>query len=239
MTEPKTLEELINTEDLGWSVVQEWMAEAKNSVEVLPATKEDKEQTLLETQVTTKSILGSIIYESGGLLIDSGWIRILGSGCDRLPRSVSKWNMQVQGANVQLPYHLVADDITGGFFASDAGGLGNPGKMFYFAPDTLQWEDLDTTYPEFIYWCMTADLESFYEGLRWQGWQAEVSELPGDQAMLYLPLLFTKPVVKAQQKLERERKPVPLVELYEMYVQEFAKQIANMKDGQIIKLQVE
>lgn len=240
MIELKTLEQLIDTKDPAWPTIQEWIGEATNKVEVLPASQSAKEATLLDMQVTTKSILGGIIYETGGLLIDSGWIRLLGSGCERLPRSVSEWNKQVLKENLyEMPFHLMADDITGGFFAYDAGGLGHRGSMFYFAPDTLQWEDLDTTYPKFVYWCMTANLDTFYEGMRWDGWQAEVSELPGDRAMLYLPFLFTRPALGRDEKKDRDKKPVPLIELYEIYVEEFAPQLANIPDGQIVELQAE
>src|SRR5262245_55149646 len=42
-----------------------------------------------------------------------------------------------------LPYLVVAHDAIGGVFAVNGGGLnGRPGNVFYFAPDSLAWEDL-------------------------------------------------------------------------------------------------
>lgn len=68
----KTLEQLINIEDSGWILVQEWMTQATNHIEVLPKNKLRAEQELLSIQVTTRSPMGSIIYETGGILIDHG-----------------------------------------------------------------------------------------------------------------------------------------------------------------------
>ena len=65
----KTLEELVDKEAPFFNVMNEWVAESKNHVEVLPPSS-DCAQVLLDVQVTTHSILGSLIY----LLIDHGWI---------------------------------------------------------------------------------------------------------------------------------------------------------------------
>ena len=71
----RTLEELINKEEPGWDLVQEWMQEATNPYEVLPRDAKRAETELLNAQVTTRSPMGAIIYETGGILIDGGWIR--------------------------------------------------------------------------------------------------------------------------------------------------------------------
>ena len=75
----RTLEELINKEEPGWDLVQEWLQEAINSYEVLPRDAKRAETELLNAQITTRSPMGAIIYETGGILIDGGWIRLLGS----------------------------------------------------------------------------------------------------------------------------------------------------------------
>lgn len=235
----RQLDELIDAQDPAWVEVEKWIADAKNSVEVLPATKADKDSNLFNLQVTTKSTLGAIVHETGGLLIDSGWIRILGAGSgEKQPRSITSWNREVHDTSIsEMPFHLVADDIVGGFFACDAGALGNKGGIFYFAPDTLQWENLEVRYPDFINWCMNSDLDSFYEGLRWDGWQDEVSALSGDQGMLFIPFPFAKNSSEAAREIEH--KPVPMIELYDMYVKDFAVQLAKMADGEIFEIKTE
>jgi len=141
----RALEELINTEDPGWPLVQEWIADAAVSVEILPKDPEKSAKALLETQVTTRSPMGAIVYESGGLLIDHGWVRVLGSGHAKLPRSLPEWNAHARKElNEEDPgYLFIGDDVLGGFFAHDGGGLGEgKGEVFYYAPDTVVWENL-------------------------------------------------------------------------------------------------
>ena len=157
--EPRTLGQLINTEEPGWRLVHEWLSAAAVPVEILPAALATREQALLETQVTTRSPMGAIVYECAGIMVDHGWLRILGAGGHpRLQRSSPGWN---QGRS--HGYYLVADDVMGGFFAINGGGLGSdPGKMYYFAPDRLEWEARDT-YSDFIRWCVTDKLALHYE----------------------------------------------------------------------------
>ena len=50
----RTLEELINKEEPGWDLVQEWLQEAVNSYEVLPRDAKRAETELLNAQITTR-----------------------------------------------------------------------------------------------------------------------------------------------------------------------------------------
>ena len=217
MQEIRQLNELLDKTDPAWRLVQEWIAEARNPVEVLPPRDPDRAEALIATQVTTHSTMGAIVYETGGLLIDSGWLRILGSGHPRLPRSLPGWNL---GRSIMTPgdypeFLLIADDAVGGFYAVNGGGLGlAKGNVFYFAPDSQEWEDLGRGYTEFIQWCLTGDLESYYEGFRWPGWEAEVASLAGDRAYsIYPPLWAAGPSIA-----DRSRRPVPVAELYGLYL---------------------
>jgi hypothetical protein len=70
---------------------------------VLPADPKKGEQALLAIQVTTRSPMGAIAYGSGGLLVDHGWIRVLGGGHARLPRDIGSWNFP---KNVDQPQRL-------------------------------------------------------------------------------------------------------------------------------------
>jgi len=74
----RQVEELINKTDPGWIFVDEWIKSAKNKVEILSVDTTKAKDALYKTQVTTRSPMGAIIYMTGGLLIDDGWIRILG-----------------------------------------------------------------------------------------------------------------------------------------------------------------
>jgi len=83
----RSLQELIDRKDPAWPLVQAWVAEATNSVEILPPPDGGtRERALLAAQVATHSPMGAIIYESSGVLVDDGWSRLLGAGRPRLPR---------------------------------------------------------------------------------------------------------------------------------------------------------
>ena len=69
------------------------------------------------------SPLGAVVFYTGGILIDNGWIRILGSGHPRLNRSLPQWNFScgLPKSEAPPPWLLVADDVLGGFFALNGG----------------------------------------------------------------------------------------------------------------------
>ena len=161
--------------------------------------------------------MGAVIYETGGILVDHGWLRILGSGHPRLNRSLPSWNLgrSVPRSGQHPPFLLVADDVVGGFFAIDGGGLGlEPGKVCYFAPGSLAWESTHQGYSEFVNWCLQGDLAMYYEDVRWDGWQKEVQTVRGDQALMMLPFLWCAGPPIA----ERSRRPINIVEIYGLSV---------------------
>jgi hypothetical protein len=64
-------------------------------------------------------------------------------------------------------------------------------------------------YSDFLWWALTGDLESYYATSRWPGWQSEVAELNGGQAIMVYPFLWAEGATIN----ERSRKPVPIEEL--------------------------
>ncbi len=212
----RPIEELINKENPGWEVVKKWIQEAENEIEILEKDSKQADLALYRTQVTTRSPMGAIIYETGGILIDHGWIRILGSGSDKLKRNLPEWNKgkSFETYGQAMPFLLIADDAIGGFFALNGGGFGDQdfGKIYYLSPESLEWEPLDIGYSEFIYWTFTGDIDDFYKGLRWKKWKKEVEQMGVDQAMNFYPFLWSK-----YEDLEKlSRKPVPIEESWTM-----------------------
>ncbi|WP_315359591.1 DUF2625 family protein [Neisseria bacilliformis] len=195
-------------------MIQEWLNEARNKVEVLPHSLSAAESELLKTQVSTRSMMGAVVYESGGLLIDGGWPRILGSGSGKLPRGLGSWNLgrtQPEPA-APAPYYLVADDAAGGFFALNGGGLaGGLGNVCYLPPDTLQWEDCNLGYTGWLNWAFNGDLQQFYSNLRWQGWREEVAALGGDSVYGFFPFLWSK---EGSDINQTSRRVIPVAEHY-------------------------
>lgn len=191
----RTLQELINNDEPGWSIVNEWIGLAKNKVEILPCNRKKAEEALVRTQVTTRSLMGAIVYETGGLLIDNGWIRILGGGGERMKRSLPEWN---KGKTFNEygeipPYLLIADDAIGGFYALNGGFLGKDGgNIYYFAPDSLEWEPLNIGYSQFLLFCFETDLDQFYQNFRWNEWENDVKNLHPDYSYSFFPFLWAK-----------------------------------------------
>ncbi|MCA9610653.1 MAG: DUF2625 family protein [Myxococcales bacterium] len=204
------LEELVDRSEPGIALVREWMTTAKRPVELLPCVPEDGQRTLLDLQVTTRSPMGALAYETGGLLVDDGWVRVLGAGCARLPRTITRWN-GIGGPHRLPGAILVGDDALGGFFAIDGGRFGGAhGGVFYGAPDTLEWEALDMSYSAWLGWLFEGDLDGFYGEDRWPRWRDEVRSLGGDRAFLVYPFLFCEGPPTA----ERSRGDVPIEELW-------------------------
>ena len=108
---------------------------------------------------------------------------------------------------------LVADDVIGGFFAINGGAFeGERGNVFYRAPDTLEWEDLERGFTDFVDWAFTGDLELFYSDARCRSWRADVRDMSGDQAFsIWPPLAVAGPTID-----DRSRKVVPVEESWEL-----------------------
>lgn len=182
-----------------WLDVEGWLRAGMLPLEILPADLDRRDAVLKDVGVSLGSALGSIIHETGGLLVDYGWIRILGSGHVRLPRT----------ARVEPPLVHVADDAVGGFFAL----LPPEGSVGYLAPDTLEWEDLEMKYSAWLRWCLTDQVATFYQDYRAPDWQDRVRTLGPDQGFMIYPFPWAK---EGGPIPERSWKPVPVSELYGM-----------------------
>jgi hypothetical protein len=210
----RPIEALINSKDPAWPLVTEWIGTAKNKVEVLAKDASKADSALYWAQVSTKSTMGAIIYETGGILVDNGWIRLLGSGSERMKRSLPDWNKgkSFNEYGQAPPFLLVADDAIGGFFALNGGYFGEKdlGMIYYFSPDNLQWEPLEMGYSDFVFWAFTGNLEKFYKGLRWKKWKEEVEKMGADKAVNFYPFLWTK----YDDLEDLSRRPVPVEEIW-------------------------
>jgi hypothetical protein len=182
----RTLEELLAPES-AMSQVHEWLASAKNQYSLL-APSEHRGQVLVQTQVTTRSTMGALAYETGGVLVDHGWLRLLGSGHRLLSRTLPGWN-----ADKVDRCYLVADDVAGGFYAVNGGAFGaDIGKVYYWAPDALEWEPMELGYSEFFRWSLIGDFETFYAHSRWKLWKQDLASISADQCVSFWPPLWTK-----------------------------------------------
>lgn len=226
----RELAELIDQKRSGWHSVKQWLQEAINSYEVLPCNLAQARADLHQLQITTFSPLGAILYETGGILIDNGWLRILGSGHTRLSRTLASWT-HLLNAELTFQALLIADDASGGFFALNGGGLGKDlGGIYYLAPDTLEWESLDTNYSGFLHWALCGDLDLFYKNVRWTGWREETASMNCDLVYSFYPFLWTEQQLSIEN---RSRVTVP-VEKHWALCLDLQHQLTDMQSDDLL-----
>lgn len=173
--------------------------------------------SLLRLQVRSDSTMGCVVLNTGAILADHGWFRILGSGhVPDLPGIADINGLgdpEVRNGN---PGHLVVGfDVLGGQFAIDNGALGiTPGHVCYFAPDSLEWESLGGGYPAFVEAALTGALSEAFSPLRWEGWQADIADLPLHMSIASYPPPFSR---EGQDLSQTAKNPVPTTELLEFY----------------------
>jgi hypothetical protein len=167
--------------------MREWAQAGAHPCEILTPS-EARGDVLLSLQVTTRSALGALAYETGGILIDSGWLRFIGSGHPRLTRDLVAWNDTRSHG-----FYLVADDAVGGFFALNGGAFGpDLHNVYYWPPDSLRWEPLRMGFSDLFRWALTSRVERYYEPFRWPTWKDDLAALPGDRCFSFSPALWTR-----------------------------------------------
>ncbi|MFF9213285.1 MULTISPECIES: DUF2625 family protein [unclassified Streptomyces] len=78
----REVDELINVDDPAWPLLLQELSATDVPVEALPGDAETGRPSLLQLQVSARSNLGGVVLNSGGLLADSGWLRIFGTPGD-------------------------------------------------------------------------------------------------------------------------------------------------------------
>jgi len=226
---PRAWQDLVNEKEDAITPIREWVAATPFGAELLPCEPADGQRALAALQVTTRSTMGALAFHTGGLLVDHGWLRVLGAGCARLPRALDAWNALGQSSPRHHAGLLVADDAAGGFFA----WYSEPRTIHYLAPDTLEWVDLELGYSEWLGAMLSEGLEKFYATLRWPGWQDEVGKLDGTQAMSFYPFLWAKGAPIG----ERSRRPVSVEELWSLSLH-MAAELAKVPDGGKVEIKI-
>ncbi|WP_307774188.1 DUF2625 family protein [Campylobacter concisus] len=47
----------------------------------------------MRLQVTTRSSIGAFVYRYGGIVMNGGWLHLLGSGCEQMKRGIYSFNL--------------------------------------------------------------------------------------------------------------------------------------------------
>ncbi|GIJ23919.1 hypothetical protein Vlu01_45430 [Micromonospora lutea] len=190
-----------------WPEVLAAVAAAPYPVQVLPADTERATTCSEALGISTRSWLGAVVANTGGLLVDHGWVRVLGCGHDRLPDIVTQ-------ADTEAGVLTVGFDVLGGQFVWIQVEPGTKPTVHYFGPDDLGWQDLEQGYAEWLNAILRGSLNRFYETLRWPGWQTDVGALGIDQGFSVWPPPFTK---EGSDLSAVSRKAIPMAQLVSFY----------------------
>ena len=235
VTVVRTARELLEVDDPAWPAVERAVAESPRDVRVLPIEPDAGADVVSRLQVSARSTLGALASACGGLVVDHGWLRILGGGHNGLPDLAAANRLDPPGPDAKPPPALVVGyDVLGGRFAVDAGGLGvQEGEVCYLGPDALSWVGLGAGHGAFVHWALGGEgLDDFYASLRWPGWQQRVDVLALDRGLAAYPPPFTE---EGQDLSSASLREVPFVELLTWY-DEVREQIAGLPEGATFEL---
>ncbi len=163
-------------------------------INILPVQNASKERIKEKYDIKQDSLLGVILENTGGIVIDN-WIRLYGAG-----------EVDLVSRNELYPFDNLAigEDILGGLFLFlESGNIG------YFAPDCLEVEDMEIRFNQFLYWCLHGDTDTFYVDYRWENWKEDVSNLSSNEGVAFYPFLWAN----AKDLESRKRSKVPIDEI--------------------------
>ncbi|MCP2241490.1 DUF2625 family protein [Lentzea aerocolonigenes] len=213
----RDIAEHVEVDDPGWPVVIEALA-AVDHVVLAPEASACR-ATLLQLQITARSLLGAVVLNTGGLVLHHGWLRVYGGSSGSLPSlaEVNGFPASVDPSWAPQAGLVLAHDVLGGVFAlngMDAGRFGrpgDPGQVVYFAPDTLEWETFDGGHGHWLTWMLDGGLPEYYSTVFWPSWQAEVANLGLRDGITTYPPLWSKE--GSENIAAASRKAVPMREL--------------------------
>lgn len=184
--------ELASVEDPAWPELAAKFARTENA-RVIPISRQAGLKVLNRLQVTARSSLGALALNCGGVILDHGWLRILGGGGEGLWSVADANQLEEPVPGRPSPGSLVvALDVLGGIFAINGGDLPfAAAEIGYWAPDALAWEATGIGHSAFVAWA-PAGVGEFYAGYRWPAWQDEIKAVPLDQGLSIYPPLFTE-----------------------------------------------
>ena len=212
---------MINIDNNLWQEINNIFISSNRQLVLNSDELENGIKALNVLQVTSKSAIGSIILNTSGIVIDN-WIRILGHDSN-INRGILSYNsIEENGVATQIDKMLiVADDVVGGVFALNAGKFSEGiGEVWYFAPDTLQWESLEIQYSEFIAWIAQGNIDEFYSTMRWSTWKEECKNVKFNEAILIYPFLWSNEI-----ELEKADKKIVTAEELLKINQEYSKKL--------------
>ena len=193
--------------------------DSKNNIEVID-NPNPSDELLNILQISERSTLGTIIKYTNGILIKNKFLRLFGSEESEWTDSINNWNNfpgQDQKAHIPSGCIIFGYDLLGGFFAINGGAFGQElGKVFYFAPDTLNWENLEMGHSDFIAWSISGNVDKFYESFMWSEAQEMINKTKKGQGISVYPFLWS---IEGKDIKNNNKTIVPLKEIWELSIE--------------------
>ncbi|WP_027346250.1 DUF2625 family protein [Hamadaea tsunoensis] len=186
-----------------WPEILAVVAAAPYPVEVVPANPGTGRRCRERLEITTRSWLGSVAAYAGGILVDHGWLRVLGSGAPGWVALATRPDPEIGGITVGY-------DVLGGRFHWGQSTPDARPTVHYYGPDTLSWQDLELGYADWLRAVLSGALTEFAAPLRWPGWEEEVGVLAPDQGVISYPPPSTR---EGKNLADATRSPAPLLQI--------------------------
>jgi hypothetical protein len=213
----RKIHELMQVSQPAWPALQDELRQTSVTIDIRPVDADRAQDTLHRVQVTVGSRLGAMALHTGGLLVDHGWLRVLGGGDPSIGLVDLATANGLDGEPAAPATFLVGFDVVGGRFEVNGaapaavGRPGDPGEICYFAPEDLTWHALGMGHGEWLSWLAAGNTVAFYAGVRWPDWQDEVKGLPADHGLAIYPFLFTEEAMADLAGTQRAAIPIEQV----------------------------
>ncbi len=164
------------------------------------------DDTLNNLNIDKNSVLGQVITNTSGIFIDN-YIRLFGNGSKDVSYNIYEYNLEFK-KYFDDNMIIVADDVFGGLFSVTK----EKNNILYFAPDTLQWENLEIDYKDFIKYISSEKIDEFYKSYKWSTFQEDIKDIKFNQGILIYPFLWSN-----ECDIEKAKKSiVPFSELVQI-----------------------
>lgn len=177
-----------------WNEILQVFNNSKTKIELVDGEENIGEAIINELNLNQDTTLATIICNVAGITINNT-IRIMGQGNQNL-NSICKINAVKNGVPTKITNMLiVGNDIFGGIYAMNISKInGEVGNIFYFAPDTLDWESMDIKYSQFLYWTICGNTDDYYNSMKWNGWDKMAQSIGFNDGILIYPFLWSKEI---------------------------------------------
>ena len=155
--------------DAGSPTIDQDLASARVEVRRFPLALnlQDVEDALEDAGLHRGSLLATLLRKSDGLLVDGGWVRIIGLSDQAAGRCLASWNdpsgwRKTWGEGIRGKL-CFADDMAGNLFALNLGedGTGN-WQVFMGNAGDHSWKSLEKTFGQWFSTLLQGEHETWY-----------------------------------------------------------------------------